>query len=74
MLAVMSEPSELVSLQIKVPKRLRARLKARAASEEIDMADLGDIILTHVLDLFEAEKVPEPIQKAIQKVRDEKKS
>jgi hypothetical protein len=72
MIGTMSEKSETVSLQIFVPKTIRTRLKTQAAAEEVDMADLGEIFLGHMLDLLSAGKLPAEVAKAIKSRRADK--
>ncbi|WP_439624036.1 hypothetical protein [Gemmata sp.] len=65
MLSLMSEKSDKVRLQIFVDVATRRRLKSLAAKHDLDMSELGAIVLDHSLGLMESGKTPTSLDQAI---------
>lgn len=57
--------SETTRLQIFTPKSLHKRLKISAAQIELDMGELGTVLLQHGLDLIDGGKLPAALKAAI---------
>ena len=69
MLALMPHDDEAVRLQCSIRHATRRRLKAAAVEHDVEMGDVADAILAHVLPLLAAGKAPAPITTAIEKAR-----
>lgn len=69
MTATMS--TKMVSIQFRVPKPIRARLKAQASLTDLDMGPLGAILLDHGLALLESGRMPKELSAAITKAQEE---
>jgi hypothetical protein len=67
LVAMSTEPT--TRFQIITPKAVHKRLKVEAADLEIDMSDLGTVLLRYGLDLIDGGKLPAPLKAAIEEAQ-----
>lgn len=73
MLAVMAQQDdEAARLQCNIRHGTRRRLKAAAVEHEVDMGDIADALLAHMLPLLAAGKAPPQVTAAIEKAARER--